>query len=127
MTAASRSTYSKGRRPVTTYRGKARFCGGRGRSCELIHTSRMVIPRAYMSVLFDGNFPLDRLIYPYLSGSRISGAIHRSVPPALRVLGPSTGLVSSKILVSPKSARQARDSELMRTLACISTSPVNKA
>ena len=82
ITAASRSTCSKGRRPVATYRGKMRL-SDRRRSGELMPTSRMVIPRAYISVLFDGNLLRDRLVYPNLSGSRISGAIHRVVPPVL--------------------------------------------
>ena len=123
ITAASGSAYSNGRRPVTIYRGKVRS-SDRCRS-ELIRTSRIVMPRAYMSVLFDGNFLRALLVYPYFSGSRISGAIHRIVPPALWLLGPSTEVVSSMIAASPKSAKQARHSELMRMLACISTSPVN--
>ena len=90
-----------------------------------MRTSRVVIPRAYMSVLFDGNFLRARLVYPYLSGSRISGAIHRIVPLSSWLLGPSSEVESSMIAASPKSAKQARRSELMRTLACISTSPVN--
>ena len=80
LTASSRPTCSKGRRPVATYRGKMRL-PDRRRSGELMPTSRMVIPRAYISVLFDGNILRDRLVYPNLSGSRISGAIHRVVPP----------------------------------------------
>ena len=88
------------------------------RSNEFVRASKIVIPRAYTSVLFDGNFLRARLMYPYFSGSRISGAIHRVVPPALWLLGPSTELVSSLISVSPKSARQARHSELTRMFAC---------
>jgi len=88
-----------------------------------MRTSRIVIPRAYISVLFDGNLFRDRLVYPNLSGSRISGAIHRVVPPVLWPLGPSPELASSIIAANPKSARQARRSELMRMLACISMLP----
>jgi hypothetical protein len=80
-----------------------------------------------MSVLFDGNLLRARLVYPYLSGSRISGAIHRVVPPALWVLGPSPEVVSSIIAASPKSAKQAWRSELMRILAYTSTLLVNMA
>ena len=125
MTAASGLVYSKGRRPVTTYMGRVSFL--RSRSGGPAPTSRMVIPRAYVSVLFDGNFVLHRLVYPYLSGSRISGAIHRVVPPARWLLGPSTKDVSSMIAASPKSAKQAQRSELMRIFACMPTSPVNAA
>ena len=85
-----------------------------------MRTSRIVIPRAYMSVLFDGNLLQVHLVYPYLSGSRTSGAIHRIVPPALWLLGLSTELVSPIIAVSLKSAKQARCSELTRMLACTS-------
>ena len=78
-----------------------------------------------MSVHFDGNFLRAFLIYPYLSGSRISGAIQRIVPPALWVGGPSIELASSTIAASPKSAKQARHLELIRILACRSPSQVN--
>jgi len=83
MTAASGLACSKGLRPVTTYRGKVLLRDRSSSSGEPIRASRIVIPRAYISVLFDGNFLRARLTYPYLSGSRISGAIHRIVPPAL--------------------------------------------
>ena len=126
MTAASGLTCSKGRRPVTTYRGSEVLQQGTEGN-GLIRTSRMVIPRAYVSMLFEGNFFRNHLLYPYLSGSRISGAIHRIVPPTLWLLSPSTEIVSTMIAVSPKSAKQARHSELMRTLACVSASSVNVA
>ena len=90
-----------------------------------MRTSRMVIPRAYMSMHFDGNFLQAFLIYPYLSGSRISGAIQRIVPPALWVGGPSMELASSTIAECPKSTKQARYLELIRMLACRSSSQVN--
>jgi len=125
MTAASGFVCSKGLRPVTTYRGKLMLCERKRRNSVPIRASRMVIPRAYMSVFFDGSFFRARLTYPYLSGSRISGAIHRIVPPALWLLGPSTELASSMIAASPKSAKQARHSEFIRMLACRSSSPVN--
>ena len=83
MTAGSGLVCSKGRRPVTTCRGTIRLYDRESRSGELVHTSRIVIPRAYISVLFDGSFFRDFLVYPYASGSRTSGAIHRIVPPAL--------------------------------------------
>ena len=127
MTAASGLVCSKGRRPVTTYRGRVRLRDRRSGSGEFIRASRIVIPRAYVSVLFDGNFFRDFLVYPYVSGSRTSGAIHRIVPPALWLLLPSTEVTSSMIAASPKSARHARHSELMRILACVLTSPVNAA
>lgn len=120
MTAASRLVFPKGLRPVTTYKGKARLRDRSSRSGELMRTSRMVIPSAYMSVLFDGNFLRARLTYPYLSGSIISGAIHRIVPSASRLLGSSTKFASPIIAVSPKSAKQARHSELIRMLVCVS-------
>ena len=125
MTAASGLACSKGLRPVTTYRGKVTLRYRTSRSGELIRASRIVIPRAYMSVLFDGSFLRARLTYPYLSGSRISGAIHRIVPPVLWPLAPSTELASSMIAASPKSARQARHSEFIRMLACRISLPVN--
>ena len=122
ITAASSSTCSKGRRPVTTYRESERRRG----DGKLMYTSRVVIPRAYISVLFDGNLLRDRSVYPNLYGSRISGAIHRVVPPVLWPLGISPELASSMIAVSPKSAKQAWHSELTRMLACVLTSWVNK-
>lgn len=125
MTAASGLVCSKGLRPVTTYKRKATLRERSSRNGEPIHTSRIVIPRAYMSVLFDGNFLRARLTYPNLSGSRISGAIHRVVPPALWPLAPSPELASSMIAASPKSAKQARRSELIRILACSSVPPVS--
>jgi len=125
MTAASGFVCSKGLRPVTTYRGKLMLCERNRRSGGPVRASRMVIPRAYMSVLFDGSFFRARLTYPYISGSRISGAIHRIVPPALWLLGPSMELASSMIAANPKSARQARHSEFIRMLACRSSSAVN--
>ena len=74
---------SKGFLPVTTCKRKYKFYNRRNRRSEAKRTSRIVIPSAYMSVLFDGNFLRACPTYPYLSGSRISGAIHRIVPPAL--------------------------------------------
>jgi len=62
---------------------------------------------------------------PYISWSIISGATHRVVPPALWLLGPSARVVLSTIVASPKSAKQARHSELMRIFACRPTSSVN--
>jgi hypothetical protein len=91
---------------------------GSSRSDGFVRASRIVIPRAYISVPFDGNFLRARLTYPYFSGFRISGAIHRVVPPAL-LPGPSRELVSSVIAASPKSAKQARQSELMRIFAFV--------
>ena len=112
-TASSLLVFSKGFRPVITYEGEVTLCSRGG---EAIRASRIVIPRAYTSVLFDGSFLRARLTYPYRSGSMISGAIHRIVPPALWLLDPSRELASA-IAASPKSAKQARHSELMRTLA----------
>ena len=54
-TSISRTVFLKGSRPVTTYRGKMRSHDS-GRSGEPIRASRIVIPKAYISVLFDGNF-----------------------------------------------------------------------
>ena len=71
MIAASRLIYSKGLWPVIT-------CGGNVRHVEeatgnrFARASRIVIPKAYISVLLDGNFFRACLIYPYFSGSRIS-------------------------------------------------------
>ena len=123
ITAASELACSKGLRPVTTCRGEVMSRDRSSRSGEPRLASRIVIPKAYMSVLFDGSFLRTRLTYPDLSGSRMSGAIHRIVPPVLWPLAPSTEL-SSMIATSPKSARQAWNSEFIRMLACRS-SPVN--
>ena len=75
-----------------------------------------------MSVHFDGSFLRAFLTYPYLSGSRISGAIQRIVPPALWVGGPSIELASSTIAECPKSVKHAWGLELIRILACRSLS-----
>lgn len=117
MTAVSRLMCSKGIWPVATCRGKLTLGDRNKRGCEPIRSSRTVIPRAYMSVPFDGSFPSAFLTYPYLSGSRISGAIQRIVPPAFCAGGPSTEFASSTIAARPKSARQARRSELIRIFA----------
>ena len=119
MTAASGLVCSKGLRPVITCRSNLCYCNRNNRGNGVVRASRIVIPRAYISVLFDGNFLRARLTYPYFSGSNISGAIHRVVPPALWLLGPSIELTSSMIAASPKSAKQARHSELMRMFACV--------
>ena len=55
MTSAS-GLYSKGGRPVTTCKVKVRFHDRKTRSGQLVRASRIVIPSAYMSALFDGNF-----------------------------------------------------------------------
>ena len=115
-TTSSLLVSSKGFRPVTTYGWKFTSRDG---SSEVARTSRTVIPSAYMSVLFDGSFLRACLTNPYFPGSRISGAIHRIVPPALWPLGPSMEFVSA-IAASPKSAKQARHSELTRMFAWIS-------
>jgi len=39
-----------------------------------MRTSRIVIPRVYISVLIDGNLLRNRLVYPNPLGFRISGA-----------------------------------------------------
>ena len=90
-----------------------------------MRTSRIVIPRAYISVLFDGNSSRDHFVSPYLAGSRISGAIHRTASLVRRLLDHSTGVVSSTIAASPKSSKRARHSESIRMLTCISTPLVN--
>ena len=124
MTAASGLVRSNGLRRVTTCKVKSRsrekVAGAM--SPYAVRTSRIVIPSAYISVLFEGSFLRARLTYPYFSGSNISGAIHRIVPPVLLLLAPSIESVSSMITVFPKSARQARRSELMRISAWISSS-----
>ena len=94
--------------PACDHLGRSKLCDKGSKSSEIARASRIVIPRAYISVLFDGNFLRARLIYPYLSGSRISGAIQRIVPATLSTLGPSTELASSLIATRPKSAKQAR-------------------
>jgi len=61
ITAASGLVCSKGRRPETTYGEKVRLHDESSRNGGSICTSRTVIPKAYMSVLFDGNFLRARL------------------------------------------------------------------
>jgi hypothetical protein len=105
-----------GRVPVNTCQRydiyiSSNFCG--------IHTSSMVIPSAYTSVLLDGNCLCPSPRNSKRSGCSISGAIHLVVPfgPRPPVADPEPD--SSMIVVSPKSARRAQYVGSIRMFALV--------